>query len=184
MSRSISTRTPQDAQAGAPQTAPAGSIPITDLEGVALGIDVGGTGVKAAMVDLATAELVTPRIREKTPHPSTPAAVLRTMASVVRQVLAEHEPVKQLPIGCGLPGAIKHGVMKTAANLDPGWVEFDATAEISAALGHPVRVINDADAAGMAEPAYGEARGKSGTVKCYAFPVPYRQSWYWTPGRR
>jgi polyphosphate glucokinase len=146
------------------QTAPAGSIPITALKGVALGIDVGGTGVKAAIVDLATAELVSPRIREKTPQPSTPSAVLRTIASVVEQVIASHPPVKDLAIGCGLPGAIKQGLMKTAANLDEGWVDFDATAEISEVLGQPVRVINDADAAGMAELAYGTARGQDGTL--------------------
>jgi polyphosphate glucokinase len=134
------------------------------LSGVALGIDVGGTGVKAAMVDLATAELVTSRIREKTPQPSTPANVLETMALVVDRVLVEHGQVDGLPIGCGLPGAIKHGVMKTAANVDAGWIDYDATTHISERLARPVLVINDADAAGMAELAYGEAKDQPGTV--------------------
>ena len=134
------------------------------LPGVALGIDVGGTGVKAALVDLSTADLVTSRVREKTPQPSTPENVLETMAVVVERVLAEHAPVSDLAIGCGLPGAIKHGHMKTAANVDQGWVGYDATTQISARLGHPVHVINDADAAGMAELAYGEARDQPGTV--------------------
>jgi polyphosphate glucokinase len=131
---------------------------------VALGIDVGGTGVKAAMVDLATAELVSPRIREKTPQPSKPAAVIETVAAVVDQVIGAHGPVKDLAVGCGLPGAIKNGEMKTAANLDKGWVDYDATAEISARLGRAVHVINDADAAGMAELAYGEAKEQPGTT--------------------
>ncbi len=142
----------------------AGHHKAVPLSGVALGIDVGGTGVKAAMVDLATAELVTSRVREKTPQPSTPANVLETIALVVERVLAEHGPVSDLPIGCGLPGAIMHGVMKTAANVDAGWIEYDATTHISERLGRPVLVINDADAAGMAELAFGEARDQPGTV--------------------
>ena len=134
------------------------------LQGVALGIDVGGTGIKAAVVDLATAELVSTRIREKTPQPSTPEAVIEVIASVVHAVEAEFGPVADLSIGCGLPGAIKGGYMKTASNVDKSWVGFDAMTEISQALGQPVRVINDADAAGMAELAYGEAREKPGTI--------------------
>ncbi len=90
--------------------------------------------------------------------------MIETVAIVVNQVLAEHPPVKDLPVGCGLPGAIKYGYMKTAANLDKGWVDFDATTAISESLGTPVHVINDADAAGMAELAYGEAKGGQGTT--------------------
>ncbi len=145
----------------APAAATSRAIP---LRGVALGIDVGGTGVKAALVDLATAELVTSRVREKTPQPSEPAAVIDVVASVVSKVLAEHKPVKDLAVGCGLPGAIKYGYMKTAANLDKGWVDFDATAALGEKLGTRVHVINDADAAGMAELAYGEAKDRPGTT--------------------
>ena len=131
---------------------------------IGLGIDVGGTGVKAALVDLDTAELVSERIREKTPQPSTPKAVLETILSVVEQVLADHEPVGDVPVGCGLPGPIKNGVMMTAANLDEGWVGYDARGHISERLGRPVHVINDADAAGVAELAFGEIKGRDGTV--------------------
>lgn len=145
----------------APPAARSRAIPLT---GLALGIDVGGTGVKAALVDLTTAELITSRVREKTPQPSTPEAVLETMSAVVERVLAEHAPVEALAVGCGLPGAIKQGHMRTAANLDKGWVDYDATSKISARLGRPVHIINDADAAGMAELAYGEAREQPGTV--------------------
>ncbi len=144
----------------APAAATAKAVPLT---GVALGIDVGGTGTKAAMIDLATAELVTTRFRQKTPQPSEPAAVIETIASVVGQVLEEYGPIKDLPVGCGLPGPIKYGRMKMAANLDKGWVDFDATGELSKALGRQVHVINDADAAGMAELAYGEAKDQPGT---------------------
>jgi len=156
---------PSAAASPGPSPAPRSSASLTEpLDGIALGIDVGGTGVKAALVDLASAELLTSRVREKTPQPSTPEAVLETVAGVVERVLAEHEPVADLAVGCGLPGAIKHGVMKTAANLDKSWVDFDATTHISSRLGRRVYVINDADAAGMAELAYGEARGQPGTV--------------------
>ena len=104
------------ARAGAaPSALRSEAIPLT---GLALGIDVGGTGVKAALVDLASAELVTARIREKTPQPSTPQAVIETIATVVERVLAERPPQEDVPIGCGLPGAIKQGIMKTAANVD------------------------------------------------------------------
>ena len=155
------TEPPPTVRSAAPAAATSKAIP---LKGVALGIDVGGTGVKAALVDLATAELVTSRIREKTPQPSEPAAVIETVASVVSKVLSEHKPVKDLAVGCGLPGAIKYGYMKTAANLDKGWVDFDATTALSQKLGTDVHVINDADAAGMAELAYGEAKDRPGTT--------------------
>jgi polyphosphate glucokinase len=150
-----------DSTSSAPAAATSKAIP---LRGVALGIDVGGTGVKAAIIDLATAELVTPRIREKTPQPSLPHAVIDTIASVTDKVLAEYGPVKGLPVGCGLPGPIKSGRMTMAANLDKGWVDFDATGVIGERIGAPVQVINDADAAGMAELAYGEAHDRPGTT--------------------
>ena len=155
------TEPPPTVRSAAPAAATSKAIP---LKGVALGIDVGGTGVKAALVDLATAELVTSRVREKTPQPSEPAAVIETVASVVGKVLSEYKPVRDLAVGCGLPGAIKYGYMKTAANLDKGWVDFDATTALSQKLGTDIHVINDADAAGMAELAYGEAKDRPGTT--------------------
>ena len=156
-----SPTTTTSAAGAAPAAATAKAIPLT---GVALGIDVGGTGTKAAMIDLATAELVTERYREKTPQPSEPEAVIEVIATIVARVLEEHGPVKDLPIGCGLPGPIKYGRMRMAANLDTGWVDFDATGVLSERLGSQVHVINDADAAGMAELAYGEARDRDGTT--------------------
>jgi polyphosphate glucokinase len=145
----------------APAAATAKAIP---LKGVALGIDVGGTGTKAAMIDLATAELVTKRYRQKTPTPSEPGAVIEVIGTIVDQVLDEYGPVKDLPVGCGLPGPIKFGRTMMAVNLDKSWADFDATGVLSQKLGRQVHVINDADAAGMAELAYGEARGRDGTT--------------------
>jgi len=138
--------------------------PGTRLSGMALGIDVGGTGVKAALVDLGTAALIGARIRERTPQPSTPEAVSATIASVVTKVLLGHDTPGGLPVGCGLPGIVKNGRLASAANIDPGWVGWPATDNIGAAIGRPVLIINDADAAGMAELAYGAAAGRMGTV--------------------
>jgi len=139
--------------------------PGTRLSGVALGIDVGGTGVKAGLVDLATAELVTDRIREKTPQPSKPEAVAATIGSVVSRVLAEHPDIPaDLPVGCGLPGVVKDGRLTTAANIDHEWVGWAAEDGIGAAIGRRVLIINDADAAGLAEVAYGAGEGAAGTL--------------------
>jgi polyphosphate glucokinase len=138
--------------------------PGTRLEGIALGIDVGGTGVKAALVDLATASLVSDRIRVKTPQPSAPEAVLAVIESVVARVLAGHDVPDDLPVGCGLPGVVKDGRLTTAANIDKGWVGWPAQDRIGEAIGRPTMIINDADAAGLAEMAYGAGEGIPGTV--------------------
>jgi len=138
--------------------------PTTRLSGPALGIDVGGTGVKAALVDLATAELLSPRVREKTPQPSIPEAVAEAIGRVVERVLEGMDAPEVLPAGCGLPGIVKAGRLASAANIDPGWVGWPATDNISAAIGRPVLIVNDADAAGVAELAFGAARGRAGTV--------------------
>ncbi|MFN8621035.1 MAG: ROK family protein [Chloroflexota bacterium] len=136
----------------------------TRLHGLALGIDVGGTGVKAALVDLETAELASPRVREKTPQPATPEAVAETIASVVAKVLEGRDVPADLPVGCGLPGVVKKGCLKTAANIDAGWVDWPAEERIGEAIGRRVWIINDADAAGLAEVAYGTGANQPGTV--------------------
>ncbi|MET0772508.1 MAG: polyphosphate--glucose phosphotransferase [Candidatus Limnocylindrales bacterium] len=149
------------ADPGADPAMPSGT---TLLSGPALGIDVGGTGVKAALVDLATAELLSPRVREKTPQPSTPEAVAEAIARVVERSIEGMDVPEVLPVGCGLPGIVKAGRLASAANIDPGWVGWPATDNISAAVGRPVLIVNDADAAGVAELAFGAARGRTGTV--------------------
>jgi polyphosphate glucokinase len=150
-------------------TADPGADPVlpdsgTRLSGPALGVDVGGTGVKAALVDLGTAELLSQRVRERTPQPSTPEAVAEAIARVVQRALEGQRVPDVLPVGCGLPGIVKAGRLASAANIDPGWVGWPATDNISAAVGRPVLIVNDADAAGVAELAFGAARGRTGTV--------------------
>ncbi|MBA3778764.1 MAG: ROK family protein [Chloroflexi bacterium] len=136
----------------------------TRLEGQALGIDVGGTGVKAAVVDLPTGELASDRIREKTPQPATPEAVIETIGSVIGKLRAAGSLPEGLPAGCGLPGVVKYGRLKTAANIDPGWLDVSAEELMKDRLGFGVLALNDADAAGLAEMTYGAGSGQAGTV--------------------
>ncbi len=130
----------------------------------AIGVDVGGTGVKAAVVDLATGELVSPRIRHKTPQPATPEAVIETVGAIVDQLAEGGHLDATMPAGAGLPGVVKHGRLVTAANIEKSWIDYPAQDALEARLGRPVRLINDADAAGLAEVAFGAAKGVPGTV--------------------
>lgn len=124
----------------------------------ALGVDVGGTGIKAAPVDLSTGERLTKRKRILTPQPSTPDSVYEVIAQLV-----EHFDWDG-PIGCALPAIVQAGTVLTAANIDDSWIGHDAAAELHQRLGKPVRVLNDADAAGIAENEFGAARDFGGVV--------------------
>ena len=126
-----------------------------------LGIDIGGTGVKGAPVDLSTGEFVTDRLKIKTPKPATPEAV----ADVVGEI-ADHfsGSLGNGPIGIAIPAVCQRGVARSAANIDPSWVDTDVDALFTERLGHPVHVVNDADAAGVAEVRYGAARDVPGVV--------------------
>jgi polyphosphate glucokinase len=124
----------------------------------ALGIDIGGTGIKGAVVDTATGELVVERFRIETPQPATPDAV----CSVVKQV-TEHFSWTG-PVGCTFPGVVKHGVIQTAANVDHGWIDLSAADVLAKATGCPVVVVNDADAAGQAEALFGHEQARTGVV--------------------
>lgn len=123
-----------------------------------LGIDIGGTGIKGAVVDTKHGVLKTDRLRLLTPHPAQPDAV----AEVV-QTLTRHFDWTG-PIGCTFPGVTKGGTIHTAANLVPEWVGVDGAELFGAATGCPVTLLNDADAAGLAEVAFGAARGNEGVV--------------------
>lgn len=130
----------------------------------ALGIDVGGTGIKAALVDVKTGVLLTKRYRVNTPKPSTPEAIAETVRGLVRLVAREGKLPADLPIGVGLPGPIKGGRVMIAANIDKGWVGESAEELFGKALGRRVYAINDADAAGLAEVRIGAGREREGTV--------------------
>jgi polyphosphate glucokinase len=123
-----------------------------------LGIDIGGSGIKGAPVNLETGELMAPRHRIPTPQPSKPKAV----AKVVKKV-ARHFDWNG-PIGAGFPAVIQHGVARTAANIHKSWVNTDAAKLFGKKTGCPVTVVNDADAAGIAEMAFGAGQGRNGVV--------------------
>jgi len=134
------------------------------LRSMAIGIDVGGTGIKAGVVDLATGELRSRRVRRVTPQPPTPEAIIETVAACVADLIAGGHVPSQMPAGCGLPGVVKDGRLRTAANIDPSWIDTPAQQLLADRLGRPVAIVNDADAAGMAELAFGAARDRAGTV--------------------
>lgn len=125
---------------------------------VVVGVDVGGTGIKGAPVDTGTGALVRERIRLLTPQPATPDAVAATVAELVEQIGVAG------PLGVTLPAVVQHGVTRTAANIDPGWVDADAAALLARATGRAVGVVNDADAAGVAEMRFGAGVGQAGVV--------------------
>jgi polyphosphate glucokinase len=122
------------------------------------GIDVGGSGIKGAPVDTETGELVAERVRIKTPKPARPEAIVKTSVRLVRRSGWEG------PVGCGFPAVVKDGVVRTAANIDEANVGFDMQGRLERELGNPVCVINDADAAGLAEMRWGAGREIEGVV--------------------
>jgi polyphosphate glucokinase len=123
-----------------------------------LGIDVGASGIKGAIVDLEKGELIAERIRLETPRPATPKAVAATFSKLVKL----HD--WQGPIGCGFPSIVKHGVAQSAANISKDWIGQDVASMLSNACNLPVEVLNDADAAGLAEMRFGLGQDESGVV--------------------
>lgn len=124
----------------------------------AIGVDVGGTGIKAAVVDLATGQVISERLRVDTPKPALPDAVREGVVTVVKGLGVE------APTGVALPAVIQQGVAWSAANLDKSWIGANVNELLDDVLpGNPV-YLNDADAAGLAEARYGAGRGQSGLV--------------------
>ena len=138
--------------------------PTARLTGRALGIDVGGTGIKAAVVDLASGELVTDRIRELTPRPATAEAVMKVVVEIVRRLEATGKLTTAMPCGAGFPSVIRDGRAMTAPHGDQSWVGAPVRQMIGQRLGRRIALINDADAAGVAELAYGAGKGQHGVV--------------------
>jgi polyphosphate glucokinase len=128
-----------------------------------LGIDIGGSGIKAAIVDVETGELTADRYRLPTPKPATPEAIADTVAAIV-----EHFNWRE-PFGCAFPARIRHGVAMTASNIDPAWIGTNVEQLFSNRTGLPVAVLNDADAAGMAEVGFGAAKNRYDTVLLLTF---------------
>ena len=129
----------------------------------AFGVDIGGSGIKGAIVDLARGDLATERVKYLTPNPSTPEAV----AEVVARLVKEAEWTGEL--GATFPAVIKHGVAKSAANIDKSWIETDVDKVFTDITHCDVTVLNDADAAGIAEARFGAAKGVRGVVILLTF---------------
>jgi polyphosphate glucokinase len=131
---------------------------------IGIGVDVGGSGIKAAAVDLDTGELVSPRHRVPTPQPSAPAAVVASIARLLKKISREIRLAPDVPVGVGFPTVVIDGHTRSAANVDPGWMDFDADGAFERVLRRPVHIVNDADAAGVAEMRFGAGVGRRGTV--------------------
>jgi polyphosphate glucokinase len=123
-----------------------------------LGIDIGGTGIKGAPVDTRSGQLLADRHRILTPHPATPDAVTGVVAELAKFFDWSG------PTGATFPAVVKNGVARTAANVDQAWIGTDAAALFSKAIGGEVTVVNDADAAGVAEMTFGVGQGRRGLV--------------------
>lgn len=122
------------------------------------GVDIGGSGIKGAPVDLDRGDLAQERHKVLTPHPATPEDVAGCVAEVVG-----HFDWRG-PVGLTFPGVVTDGLTRTAANVDKGWIDLDARTLLGDKLGLPVTILNDADAAGVAEMTFGAGRGRKGTV--------------------
>jgi len=129
------------------------------LEAPALGIDIGGSGIKAGFVDIVKGEMIGERIKIDTPIPSTPEAVAEAIKNLI-----EGLDWKGDKIGCGFPAIIQDGVALTASNVDKGWIGTDVQKLLHKYTGHQYFVLNDADAAGLAERMYGRLKNEKGTV--------------------
>lgn len=130
-----------------------------------IGIDFGGSGIKAAPVDLEKGDFAADRERIPTPDPATPEAVAEVFVELLETLGADGGSTDSTsPVGVTVPGIVRRGVVGSAANIDDAWIGTDADALFTRATGRAVRVLNDADAAGIAEVRFGAARGQSGLV--------------------
>jgi polyphosphate glucokinase len=130
----------------------------SDSSDSAIGVDIGGTGIKGAHVDTERGMLLTERIRLLTPSPATPTSVADVVCRVVEQIGG------QGPIGLTLPAVVRDGTVETASNIDETWIGTDAVTLFADATRRPVSVVNDADAAGVAEGRFGAGRDVTGVV--------------------
>lgn len=126
-------------------------------------MDIGGSGIKGAPVDLDRGDLARERHKVLTPHPATPEGVADGVAEVVGHFDWSG------PVGITFPGVVTDGITRTAANVDKGWIDVDARTLLGERIGQPVTILNDADAAGVAEMTFGAGKGRAGTVILLTF---------------
>ncbi len=126
-----------------------------------LGIDIGGSGIKGALVDLEAGDFASDRLRIPTPPDSTPANVAGVVAEIVEEFA---DKIGDGPIGITIPAVVTHGKTRSAANIHPSWIDAPAAKVFEAKLGRPIVLVNDADAAGVAEVKFGAAKDHPGLV--------------------
>ncbi len=130
----------------------------------AIGIDIGGTGIKGAIVDLDAGELVSERVKQATPEGGGPDDIVSTVQLIVDELVGEHGGGDVAHIGVCFPAIVRNGRTMSAANVSDEWIGLDADARFGEALGRDIHFVNDADAAGYAEAVYGAARDHRGLV--------------------
>jgi polyphosphate glucokinase len=134
------------------------------MSSLALGIDIGGTGIKGALVDVDSGELVSERVKKPTPEGGEPDAIVEVVTALVAELTAETEGAEKVPVGVCFPAVVIHGRTMSAANVSKKWIGLEAEALFEKALGRDIHFVNDADAAGVAELRYGAAKGKEGVI--------------------
>jgi len=125
---------------------------------IVIGIDIGGTGIKGAPVDITTGQLVGERVRLHTPSPATPQAVTDVVGEILQQIDVA------CPVGVAMPAVVRHGIVETAAHLDRAWIGVNAVEHFAKATSRSVAVLNDADAAGIGAIRFGAGHGVDGVV--------------------
>ncbi len=125
----------------------------------AIGIDIGGTGIKAALVDIKRGELVSERVRVETPAGGEPEDIANACKSIIESLGVSH---RNYPVGLCFPAVVKHGYTQSAANVSKRWIGLNADELFDRTLNRHTHVINDADAAGLAEVKFGAGRGSHG----------------------
>lgn len=128
---------------------------------MAIGVDIGGTGIKAALVDVKNGEMIGERVRVETPNGGSTDDIIATVKGLLKKL---PESPSDTPIGICFPAVVQHGVTKSAANISKKWIGFDADKAFTKALGREVHLVNDADAAGLAEMRFGAGRAERGVV--------------------
>jgi len=128
---------------------------------LAIGIDIGGTGIKGALVDVKNGEMIGDRVRVETPAGGSTDDIISTVKNLIKKL---PEAERETPIGICFPAVVQHGVTKSAANISKKWIGFDADRAFTKALGREVHLVNDADAAGLAEMRFGAGRAERGLV--------------------
>lgn len=124
------------------------------------GIDVGATGIKGGIVDVQKGRIIGQRYKVSTPHPATPLAIAKAIEDLCRKMKAR----KGETVGVGFPAIVIRGTTRSAANIDKKWIKFDAQKYLSRRTGYQIVMLNDADAAGIAEYKFGRVKDRKGTV--------------------